>query len=312
MAEKIELLRLSSNVSSCLRKKKIRSRNDINAGNLSNNDFIYGLVQHDDAYRVLAAEALALPYAEKSRLIQLDSVTCARYFNYRYQEQRKLWDLPGGPFKGIAIAHSYYRVAFQQRGSPHIHQLLRLSEAPVFDTVSGQNEREVCSYIGRFITCSSTADHQDQQRPSRSPHYLEFQYHRHTATCGKRRTGKCRFGIPFYPMRRTRILRPLPEDTDEQERERLARVLKRINGVLTDYETLHNASFDEFLEKCEATKEYLRAVRAELRRCKVFLRRIPSDILINPYSPKILSTMRSNMDLEYVLDPCACAPYIID
>ncbi|VDN18611.1 unnamed protein product [Gongylonema pulchrum] len=53
MAKKIELLRLSSNISLCLRKRKIRNRNDINASNLSNNDFIYGLVQHDDAYSVL-------------------------------------------------------------------------------------------------------------------------------------------------------------------------------------------------------------------------------------------------------------------
>ncbi|VDN39125.1 unnamed protein product, partial [Gongylonema pulchrum] len=147
MAKKIELLRLSSNISLCLRKKKIRNRNDINAANLSNNEFIYGLVQHDDAYRVLAgvrnscthwhnekqkvlamvrqfglptffltlsaaetqwpellqilkrvvdhesineAEALALPYAEKSRLIQLDPVTCARYFNYRLQHLQVL------------------------------------------------------------------------------------------------------------------------------------------------------------------------------------------------------------------------------
>ncbi|VDN17619.1 unnamed protein product [Gongylonema pulchrum] len=133
MAKKTELLRLSSNMSLCLRKKKIRNRNDINTANLSNNDFIHGLVQHDDAYRVLAGvqnsythwhnekqkvlamvrqfglpnffltlsaaekqcpellqilkrvvdhesinivEALALPYAEKSRLIQLDPVAC--------------------------------------------------------------------------------------------------------------------------------------------------------------------------------------------------------------------------------------------
>ncbi|VDN22992.1 unnamed protein product [Gongylonema pulchrum] len=54
MAKKAELLRLSSNMALCLRKKRIRNRNDINAANLTNHDFVHGLVQHDDAYQVLA------------------------------------------------------------------------------------------------------------------------------------------------------------------------------------------------------------------------------------------------------------------
>uniref|UniRef100_A0A183E6D1 Helitron_like_N domain-containing protein n=1 Tax=Gongylonema pulchrum TaxID=637853 RepID=A0A183E6D1_9BILA len=188
-------------------------------------------IQYQEMERIANAEAVRqrrqIDYLESERLVdaeikqqrraagvefrereRLDSVTCARYFNYRYQGQRKLWDLPDDPFQGIAITHSYYKVEFQQRGSTHIHQLLWLSDAPVFDTVSGQNEREVCNFIDRFIACSSIVDIQDQQGPSLSPHYLEFQYHRHADTCGKRKTGKCRFGIPFYPMRNTRILRP--------------------------------------------------------------------------------------------------------
>ncbi|VDN34184.1 unnamed protein product [Gongylonema pulchrum] len=54
MGKKAELLRLSSNMALCLRKKRIRNRSDINAANLTNHDFIHGLVQHDEAYQVLA------------------------------------------------------------------------------------------------------------------------------------------------------------------------------------------------------------------------------------------------------------------
>ncbi|VDN22144.1 unnamed protein product [Gongylonema pulchrum] len=53
MAKKIELMKLSSNMAICLRKKKVRDRTDINAANLINNDFLHGLVRHDDAFRVL-------------------------------------------------------------------------------------------------------------------------------------------------------------------------------------------------------------------------------------------------------------------
>ncbi|VDK32567.1 unnamed protein product [Gongylonema pulchrum] len=209
MAKKIELLRLSSNISLCLRKKKIRNRVDISVVNLSNSVFIHGLVQHDGVYGVLTADALTLSYTEKSRLIQLDPVTCARYCNYRF--------------------------------------------------------------IEGFIACSFAIDLQDQQGLSRSPHYLEFQYHRYAITCGKCKTGKCKFGIPFYLVRNTRILLPLPENTDEQECKCLAGVLRRIKGVSTENENLENI------------------------------------LLMNSWKD-----VRSNLDLQYVLDPYACASYIID
>ncbi|VDN22693.1 unnamed protein product [Gongylonema pulchrum] len=71
MAKKIELLKLSSNMSVCLRKKRICNRTDINAANLTNNDFIHGLVQHDDAYQKSKGKnytfPLNTPIAEDSK-----------------------------------------------------------------------------------------------------------------------------------------------------------------------------------------------------------------------------------------------------
>ena len=63
-----------------------------------------------------------LNWEEKSRLIQSDPVTCARHFDYQFNQfiqnfQVKL-DLWG------KIADWLYRVEYQQRGSPHIHMLL--------------------------------------------------------------------------------------------------------------------------------------------------------------------------------------------
>ena len=55
-----------------------------------------------------------------TKLVQKDPVTCSRYFDHRVQEFLNIilksnCD-PIGKLKGF-----FYRVEFQQRGSPHIH-----------------------------------------------------------------------------------------------------------------------------------------------------------------------------------------------
>ncbi|VDN26525.1 unnamed protein product [Gongylonema pulchrum] len=266
-----------------------------------------------DNESVTSDEALALPYAEKLRLIQSDPITCAHYFDYRCKEQTKFWNLAGGPFGGKSVTHSYHRVEFQQRGSTHIHQLLWLKGAPVFDALAGSNERKVCDFIDGIIGCLSVMSDVAQQESQNRPYYILFQYHRHERICRKHGSEGCRFGIPFYQMRETHILQPLLETVNVNDRHCLARQLQQIKAVMNQSENQDGQSLDEFLGLCKiSAEEYLLAIRSELRRCEVFSQRSPSDIMINPFSPKILATIRSNIDLQYVLDPYACASYIID
>ena len=53
-------------------------------------------------------------------------------------------------------------------------------------------------------------------------------------------------------------------------------------------------------------------MRSSLRTHQVFIKRRPTDIFMSPYSPKILTLMRSNMNLQFVLDAYGAACYIID
>ena len=69
---------------------------------------------------------------EKCRLIQCDPVTCARHFDYQISQF-----LTSFLYSKIAqslgnISDWFYRVEYQQQGSPHIHMLIWLKEAPVF------------------------------------------------------------------------------------------------------------------------------------------------------------------------------------
>ncbi len=44
----------------------------------------------------------------------------------------------------------FYRVEFQARGSPHIHLLVWVKDAPEFENDS---DKVVCDFIDRYITC---------------------------------------------------------------------------------------------------------------------------------------------------------------
>ena len=63
-----------------------------------------------------------LTWQEKTRLVQKDPVTCSRYFDHRVQEF--LNTILKSDCEPIGkLRDFFYRVEFQQRGSPHIHML---------------------------------------------------------------------------------------------------------------------------------------------------------------------------------------------
>ena len=70
----------------------------------------------------------------------------------------------------------FYRVEYQQRGSPHIH-MIWLEGAPVFGI---DKDDDVTSFIDQIITC---------QKPKNNPGLLDLvnrQIHRHSHTCRKK------------------------------------------------------------------------------------------------------------------------------
>ena len=71
-------------------------------------------------------------------------------------------------------------------------------------------------------------------------------------------------------------------------------------------------SFDDFLKEINVTEEqYIKAIQYSLKRDTLFLKRSPAQIRINNYNVNILKAWRANMDIQFVLDPYACAVYIL-
>ncbi|KAG2204683.1 hypothetical protein INT47_011978 [Mucor saturninus] len=46
----------------------------------------------------------------------------------------------------------YYRIEFQARGSPHVHMLVWIKDAPIY-TPEPDNEADVCKFLGSIISC---------------------------------------------------------------------------------------------------------------------------------------------------------------
>ena len=241
-----------------------------------------------------------LSWEERSKLVRNDPITCSRYFENRCREFIKLAMGENEPLG--KVSDFFYRVEFQQRGSPHIHGLFWVDGAPSLDTHS---EEQVCDYIDQFISCSH--DVTDEDRP-----YLDLQRHRHSKTCRKKGKTICRFNYPLPPMRSTRILSKLDDD-EKEDNETLKQRYAKIETKLGElWKKERDFSFDEFLEELGMTEEqYVKTIRSSLRTQTTFLKRQPNEIRINAYIKNLLGVWQANHDIQYCLDAYACAVYIV-
>lgn len=244
-----------------------------------------------------------LNWEEKCRLIQSDPVTCARHFDFQISQFLRNFLLsPASPVG--SISDWFYRVEYQQRGSPHIHMLIWLKDAPQFGTDS---DAKVTSYIDHIITCQKPKDNEELLK------LVARQVHRHSHTCRKNTKRECRFNYPQPPMRQTEILYPLDTDIAKTETKKHENTWKSIKLYLDDIKEGEDISFDELLLKLKVTEEnYLLAIRSSINTPTVFLKRNPNELRINNYNPACLSAWRANMDIQYVLDVYACAVYIVN
>ena len=246
---------------------------------------------------VSCEEAVGLSWQEKCKLIKSDPVTCARYFDHRVQVFiRHVLKDKSSPI-GV-IEDLWYRVEFQQRGSPHIHMVVWVNDAPVHGR---SRDSEIASFVARYVTC---------KKDTTIPDLINYQTHRHASTCKKKGKNVCRFNFPLFPMPETLILYPLQDGGDSPQ---YALMVKNITDLLNE---IHadgtDESFESFLGKLDLDYDsYLHAVRSTLSRPKVFLKRSVQESRINSYNRTLIRSWSANMDLQYILDPYSCVSYIV-
>jgi hypothetical protein len=238
-----------------------------------------------------------LTWEGKCRLIQSDPVTCARHFDYQFNTFLK--DFLRSELSPLGkLKVWFYRVEYQQRGSPHIHMLIWLENAPVFGV---DKDEDVIAFIDQIITCG---------KPENDSNLLELvnrQTHRHSHTCRKKSKTVCRFNYPQPPIRSTQILYPLDDDTSQTVIRNRKVLWKDIKNKLNDLKEGKDVTFDQLLGELSVSEhEYILAIRSSLSCLTIFLKRSPNELRINHYNPACLLAWRANMDIQFVLDACLC------
>ena len=75
---------------------------------------------------------------------------------------------------------------------------------------------------------------------------------------------------------------------------------------------LDSVTIQDFFNELFVTEEqYIAAWRSCINRPTIFLKQDLNEIRINAYNETILHLWKANMDPQYILDPYACAVYII-
>ena len=110
-------------------------------------------------------------------------------------------------------------------------------------------------------------------------------------------------------MKQTTILKPLPQDKITVDH---VSNYKKIQMKLHEISESDNLTYEHFLESLEINhEEYLECIRSSLDQEKIFLKRLPSEIRINPYMTNLITAWQANHDIQFVLDADACAMYIV-
>jgi DNA replication protein DnaC len=243
----------------------------------------------------------SMTWQTKSRLIRSDPVNTARYFDHRVQVfinvflQSKMDPLG-------KVCDLFYRVEFQQRGSPHIHGLLWIEDAPIYGVDTNDKIEE---FVDRHITCVRNPLIPDL------PELVKLQVHRHSYSCRDNPKAPCRFNIPVPPMNETKLLEPLISPTEKETKEYADNWIK-IEAKLKKLDADTKLTFEQFLGSLDISNEdYIKTIRSTLKDPKVFLKRPPDSINVNPYNPTVLQAWSANHDIQFITNAYACAMYIV-
>ena len=259
-------------------------------------DLLKMLAKLNDGIDYSEKELENLSWQEKTKLVQKDPVTCLRYFDHRVQEFLNTVLKSSCEPIGKLLDY-FYRVEFQQRGSPHIHMLVWIENAPTLETNS---EIEIVQFVDKYLTCNTDNE--------KTANLVGLQSHKHSRTCRKKGKPICRFRFPLPPLPRTMLLYPLEEDVDKYKKKN-TELLKAMN----EYKDNVDMTVEEFLENFAKMDfdDYIKCIRSSLKAPKVFLKRKTKDMRINLFNEGILCAWKANLDIQIVLEPYGCASYIV-
>ncbi|XP_030019133.1 uncharacterized protein LOC115439438 [Sphaeramia orbicularis] len=269
-----------------------------------------------------------LEWADRCELLRRNPVTAARMFDYRWH--CFLNEVLMSPAQPVGkIVDYFYRIEFQQRGSPHVHALFWIEGAP---QIYKNTDEEVAEFIDRYITCELPSDDDTLLDIVSS---VQTHSKRHSKSCKKNKT-KCRFNFPKPVSARTFICKieecrcaqkaketrepsdsnnkPLctcQEDLDKKMPKELAQsILTRVKNAMERDEPF--ASVEQLFASVGIDQAIFEmAYRRLEKKNRVVYRRGVNETWINQYNKNLLKCWNANMDISFVTDAYAVITYIV-
>ena len=185
-----------------------------------------------------------------------------------------------------------------------------ISDAPKYISGDINSTNTVCDFIDKYITSENDVE------------LAKYQIHHHTHSCRRRLLKKfkdvgaarkkskyilaagesCRFQIPYPPMRTTRVLEPLPRGSKEdtkRHRENYEIIKRRLEDIRIESAKAEPPTTEEFMQQIGLNhKDYIDAIRHNITRPTVFLRREPVSAFVCPYNKRIAECWAANTDLQ--------------
>ena len=273
------------------------------------NDAVAAILRQQNDNR----DPCSLDWTEKNEVLRSNPVTVARMFDHRFHVfQNEVILSPAEPIG--KISDFFQRVEFQQRGSPHMHCLYWVENAPKLDK---DGEVAVCDFIDKYISCAVPSESEDLELREI---VLAVQQHskKHSKSCRKKGTD-CRFNFPRPPSVTTFINDPHDVDNSEndeschlkQQQEIAKHLLLQVWNEVQKEENETKTSEQIFDDLGFTQEQYEEAHKILTKKRSVVLQRNPVELWTNQYNPCLLKCWDANMDIQFVLDPFSCIVYVI-
>lgn len=136
------------------------------------NDLIRALGVLNNGKEYTDSEIQSMTWTEKSKLVQKDPITCTRYFDHRFRTFLNTV-LKSDHHPIGKIQDFFYRVEFQQRGSPHVHMIVWIENAPKY---LENDNKEIVAFVDSYLKCERNTE----------DNLIELQVHKHSQTCKKK------------------------------------------------------------------------------------------------------------------------------
>ena len=252
----------------------------------------------------------AMSWEQKSMYLRSNPVVACRMFQHRVQSFITTYLCSKANPIG-KVVHYAIKTEFQARGTPHIHALIWIEDAPVIDVAS---DKVVCSFVNKHLSGKTPLNE----------HTLHLQTHQCSSMYCSKKKKQCRFGFPKPFSKETLICRKPCDNDGNVDTELLNTaegVLQRVKNTFymntmniragVDTDDLVNMSTDEILEKCNISLgDYMKSLSVSKTGTTIVLEREPKDMRVNGHNPGIAELWNGNTDMQFVANAYSAIMYV--